>query len=288
MQVFRQTLGSDVWSPGADAHPPTDRELFTEFDAPVPAVLLARARVLLLVRLLARAPPELLVLLALGECARRSWFAAVRRDVCTLFSLGGVFADWSADKFIDWLTAAAADPSAMRRRVVQAFLTREARQVSVWYPAKSIVTLGEVFSCSACTYIATSKGALATHQFNCHGVVRSVRARILVPYCPACLQHFGTRPRALAHIADRSVRCRQYVHHYMAVEDEQLVLQADELDAALARSYSRIGRTRVAVDERVVRMAGPLPLGATLVGIDHGLLLKTQTSESYFCAPCLN
>ena len=93
MQVFRQTLGSDVWSPGADAHPPTDRELFDEFDAPVPAVLLARARELLLVRLLARAPPELLVLLALGECARRSWFAAARRDVCTLFSLGGSSGD---------------------------------------------------------------------------------------------------------------------------------------------------------------------------------------------------
>ena len=129
----------------------------------------------------------------------------------------------------------------------------------------------------------TSRQALAVHQFKKHGVVRGARAKVLVPWCPACLQLFGSRPRVLAHITEKSVRCRHFVDHFLEECDAHLVAEADAADAELARALVRAGRTRVAADTVVRRLEGPLCQCAyAAFGIDHRLLLRTQTSEAYF------
>ena len=116
MQIFRQASGTAFGqlSGQIDAIP-SDQELLSEYGAPLPAVLLARARIFLFLRLLGRAPPELVALLALGLQARRSWFASVQRDVCRLFQISGPLEQWQAEDFVEWVHAAAADPSAMRK-----------------------------------------------------------------------------------------------------------------------------------------------------------------------------
>ena len=282
MHVFRQASGSCLLGASTSSPPLSDQRLFKEFGAPVPALLLVRARVYLLLRLLVRAPPELIALLALGARARRSWFASVRSDICTLFGIQGPLEQWSSDSFLQWLSAAAAQPVAMRRRIAQALAAPEARCLSLWFPTKSVSEIGERFVCNACSYLATSRQALAVHQFKKHGVVRGARAKVLVPWCPACLQLFGSRPRVLAHITEKSVRCRHFVDHFLEECDAHLVAEADAADAELARALVRAGRTRVAADTVVRRLEGPLCQGACAVGIDHRLLLGTQTSDAYF------
>ena len=88
----------------------------------------------------------------------------------------------------------------------------------------------------------------------------------------------------LAHIAEKSVRCRRFVEHFLVDEDVCLVQEADAADAELARGLRRSGRTRVAAESVARLMPGPLCRGAFAVGIDHRLRLRTQTAESYFGA----
>eukprot|EP00974_Lingulodinium_polyedra_P036870 3535726-Lingulodinium_polyedra.AAC.1 len=53
--------------------------------------------------------------------------------------------------------------------------------------------------CTQCGKVFRSVASLRKHVATAHGYRIDARALVLDDQCPACLQHFGTRPRAFRH-----------------------------------------------------------------------------------------
>eukprot|EP00974_Lingulodinium_polyedra_P042150 4045392-Lingulodinium_polyedra.AAC.1 len=69
-------------------------------------------------------------------------------------------------------------------------------------------------ACTQCEKKLRSVASLRKHAATAHGYRIAARALVLDDQCPACLQHFGTRPRALRHAWYDSKLCREWVERH--------------------------------------------------------------------------
>ena len=77
----------------------------------------------------------------------------------------------------------------------------------------------------------TSAGALVSHQHRSHGYKNPLRRATVDDSCPACGKTFGTRAKALDHIACRAKRCWQaFLNGNISWASEEETALADEND----------------------------------------------------------
>ena len=93
----------------------------------------------------------------------------------------------------------------------------------------------QVFVCMLCPSdkrrCCNSAGALVSHQHRSHGYKNPFRRATVDDSCPACGTTFGTRAKALDHIANRAKRCRQaFLNGSISWASEEETALADEND----------------------------------------------------------
>ena len=93
----------------------------------------------------------------------------------------------------------------------------------------------QAFVCMLCPSdkrrCCNSAGALVSHQHRSHGCKNSFRRATVDDSCPACGKTFGTRAKALDHIAYRAKRCRQaFLNGSIFWSSEEETALADEND----------------------------------------------------------
>ena len=93
----------------------------------------------------------------------------------------------------------------------------------------------QAFVCMLCPRdkrrCCNSAGALASHQHRSHGYKNPFRRATVDDSCPACGKTFGTRAKALDHIAYRAKRCRQaFLNGSISWASEEETALADEND----------------------------------------------------------
>eukprot|EP00973_Karenia_brevis_P011283 1526886-Karenia_brevis.AAC.1 len=98
--------------------------------------------------------------------------------------------------------------------------------------------------------------------------------------CPACMQDFHQRPRLLAHLEEKSARCKLVIVSIFNPLPDDIVASADAEDASYAKSLARSGRRRVFADVPACRLEGPLRREAVAAGITHSNLLTTLPGDA--------
>ena len=148
----------------------------------------------------------------------------------------------------------------IRKLLDKAIQQRSFNESIAWSSSKTIKIpqLPLAFQCHMCPARFASKQALAAHSFQRHNTISPTRALLDVTHCPACLMEFHSRSRVIAHVNEKLKRCRRAIHSWLRPLDADIVAQLDKHEAELARSLSRIGRSRVYADAPACRLEGPL------------------------------
>ena len=106
----------------------------------------------------------------------------------------------------------------------------------------------QAFVCMLCPSdkrrCCNSAGALVSHQHRSHGYKNPFRRATVDDSCPACGKTFGTRPKALDHIAYRAKRCRQACLNgsipWASEEETALADENDRKEAAKLGSQRQV------------------------------------------------
>ena len=109
-----------------------------------------------------------------------------------------------------------------------------------------LVANPQAFVCMLCPSdkrrCCNSAGALVSHQHRSHGYKNPLRRAIVDESCPACGETFGTRAKALDHIAYRAKRCRQaFLNGSIPWASEEETALADEKDCKEAAKLGSQG-----------------------------------------------
>ena len=85
-------------------------------------------------------------------------------------------------------------------------------------------------------------GGLAAHEEKTHGTRTAARSYVIDVRCPACGLDYGSRPRALRHLAYGSAACRALMlQGQLMPQPPELVAAADEADRPVLREAGRLG-----------------------------------------------
>ena len=109
--------------------------------------------------------------------------------------------------------------------------------------------------CDQCEKAFSSKQALRRHMASSHAYHIPARRSVSCSICPACLQDFSTRPRAIYHIAYRSTACATWVEENGPLYDEETAAALDDQDKR---------------DRRELKTRGLRPLEAVIPGPKKG------------------
>lgn len=128
--------------------------------------------------------------------------------------------------------------------------------------------------CGFCDHAFSTKQQLAVHVFVKHGVKRAIRQKVDTLSCASCLQFFHTRGRIIAHIVEKSSRCRIYYNQCLPTLDENVVELLDQQFTQQAATFKKKGLRRHHAELPAVRTLGPLTVQAELYGVSHRLHLS--------------
>ena len=188
---------------------------------PLPAAMIAQARVNLLIRLIQRASTTLLCLLTAAASAERSWVCAAQRDLDVLVTHTTAFEGKRLGCLADWVADAQQSPRALRRSIATAFANLAVGRhccppkAGSRAPAHDLEGRPVTYPCTDCAREFASPQALASHAAAKHKFMHPVRQRLSTPTCPACLKFFHDRLRLTAHVMRGNANCRQYVLNHM-------------------------------------------------------------------------
>jgi hypothetical protein len=246
MRLARRLAGSMRF----DASAPSDLRVRTDLDMPSIDCVLAKRRLLYVMRLLQAGPPALLSLLRVewrGE--RLPWTMQLHRDFATLVDRVPAAAAalpplHTIDAWPHWILSNAA---AWRRLVDDLHFCHSVLDDTA---APGHAPLGHV--CSLCTappappLFATAK-ALVQHLRIAHHVRAPMRA--FAPgngLCAACGTAFQTRLRLLTHLSDvRRPRCREWHLQHAAPLEPHVIALLDAEDKVARRAAQRSGLSHV-------------------------------------------
>ena len=258
----------------------TDDMIFDDTGFCAPFVMLIRARMLLLVRVVLHAPRALRVVLAAASGAKRSWIRAVQNDLDWLANTTEELRFLGELSFllrVEWIRDNA---STFRRLLAKVANNGEYSKKHCWASTKSMRQVDTEFACPHCDLKFDSKQAMSVHNYRQHGSVRAIRSRVSTHHCIACLQYFGSIERVVCHLVEKASRC--YATYLMGVDD--MSAEAFDETNAIAREEARVctaeGRKRHFARVPVVRLAGPHMEDAVRAGICHKNLLRDGKRSS--------
>ena len=219
----------------------TDVELLAKHALIPPVVMLKLLRVQLLVRLAQRAPPLVLLLLAVAYPAHGAWLKVVMEDV-VWFAKDKELARWAAMSAEEVLDDCATRPKRIRKRLAN-HARAAARDPTWWSTTRAQAELAGHFRCPDCGHVAATHQGLAVHRVRVHAARRCARYIVPDATCPACLMHFHIRERVISHIHEKNQRCLAYVATLPRLPDDEYQL-LEEASLELVRAERRAGRRR--------------------------------------------
>ena len=254
--------------------------LLDKYALPAPAVMVLSCRLRLFLRVVRRAPPQLVGQLLLARPGRRSWLRAIEADFGRLAfdkTHSEVAAQFGYDSALsDNLSAIFLICRAARSKVRSALRVYTSdpanSKLSSWAPPRC-ARVFQHHPCERCGQSFASRQAVSVHRFRAHGVVPIFRAKVASPGCPCCLQWLWSRSRLIEHLG-KGERCREFCARLDDLPPE-VIATADEEEAREARRLQSLGLRRHTVMQPAVRAEGPLPLAAVQAGICHVNLLRT-------------
>ena len=210
----------------------------------------------------------------------RSWFAAVLTDV-KMLAKSEHLAEFDSSSMPKLWETVSCQPGRFKK--CAALAARDDLVLAAALAQHKAVPLDPgAHPCGLCAASFATKQALSVHAFRKHGARRETRTRVDEPSCVACLQAFGTRERLIAHLEDKSPRCRAIVLATLPPLPAERLAEITAEDAEISRGLARGGRRRVDAATPAVRLQGPLIAPAAAAGISHATGLRTQTNACYF------
>ena len=249
----------------------------------LPALLVRQARMNLLSRVATKAPPQLACLLWAVRDAPRSWWKALVADV-QVIAVADAFSCHAVQSVPDAWRLAAASPRRYRAAVAKAIHELAVFEAACRKQPRAMFDSARHI-CPRCDREFPSKKAMSSHAFRAHRVTRQTRCFVQDGVCIACLQDFSSRPRLIAHLEERSARCKMVVLHTQERLDAATLAVLDTSDAAESRRLVHAGMCSRTALKPVLQTFGPLTLAAHLAGISHRAGLKTATGACYWTDP---
>ena len=160
MNAYRKLIGSQC---GDKIRRASDAETLKATGLVAPRVLLATSRVRLLCRLAVTSQGVLMDMLAEAAQARRSWVAAISRDLAIL-SAGAAFEEMHGASIPLWVERIRGAPASFRRHLDKAAAEASINEARNWAVTESAKAFGEEFECTECHAKFDSKQALAVHK----------------------------------------------------------------------------------------------------------------------------
>ena len=256
---------------------PSYDSLLKDHAIPSPEATLRACRLRLCIRVVSRAPPEVLRQLSAVRGAKRSWLKAVELDFREICEAVPALFDCTNGHFHRALQFMRDHPRRFRK-----FVDSWTKDVSLHrqthVPVKCHLA-GAVFPCPSCEAQFGSRQALAVHSFMKHGAKVTIRSKVDSTVCAGCLIQFWTRSRVMEHLG-KSHRCCNYVSGFPDVDASVVsCLELEEAQKARARS-AKVER-RHTVYSAAVRCSGPVTKHLYELGFSHSLGLRSGT-----CYPC--
>ena len=271
MRVFRSAVGEDY---DEDSNTRlTDSQVLGVHSIRAPYSFVRFARLRLSVRLVHRAPIQLLALIESARGGERSWLSAVEDDLAWLsFCVEDTKFSLQA-----WFEKCRIEPGAARALVRKACDSEQARSLSLAELKPSVARLEGQYTCF-CGASLKSVTALASHKFSKHGIGNPI-AKYATPdnHCMTCLLVFDNRTLLINHlVASRicSLNMLLRVPPLSIEEDEEARADA----STVVRSRNKAGVAPSKAIQAVFRMHGPI---WRLVDLDGNHVPWTSS-----CHPC--
>ena len=259
MGAYRMASAANWSATAPQVDMKSDQQVIQDHDFIAPAVMLRLLRLCLFVRVLQKAPPYLLHLIALTDVSATSWISVVRKDLEWL-TREASFADCVDWTLSQWSEAIVARPNFYyKKRFCDFCNSPEANALLNWAKKAQVRDFGVAHSCAICSRNFHARQALAVHNLKMHGLKRKERLLVATTHCTICMTEFWTRERVVAHIAEKSKICRINLSMHGPVLSEQ---EADELDRRELeqniRPNAHLGHRRHHVTVPCLRLPGPL------------------------------
>ena len=213
MGVYRPIAGVQY-----DGAWPSDDYVVKTCGVMAPFVMLRLQKLMLLGRIIHKEHFKILMLLAASVRHQKSWLAFIFRDLEWLARSSQKLAECRNNSPQQWILFVHACGMNTFREICISVCTDWQNNIKEQWQSGSQAAhpIGalEAHVCF-CGLTFPSVQALAVHNSAAHGIKRNIRKRIDSLHCCACMQHFGTRERVVAHIAEKSKRCRLFYNSCM-------------------------------------------------------------------------
>jgi len=236
----------------------TDQEVLRLTKAVAPINLLRLARILLLIRVCAKAPAYTIATIMIAAQAKTSWLFSASMDIdwaCVHYEPLASNAAWTITM---WMDAFCCEPQKYKRLFSDACRSTAANVVASWATTATLSPLANHWLCDQCEKACATKQALSVHRWRKHGMKRYERLLVSTTFCEICLLEFHSRQRLLNHVAEKSDICRQCYH---LLGPKLTLEQANEMDAyeaAHSQANKAKGLPRHQAKELCFRLQGPL------------------------------
>ena len=231
-----------------------DEAVIRELGVLFPIRLVTLLRVQTAIRVAARAPVQLLVLLHASRLAPRSWVRALEADLSHI-SQASCLEELRGASISKWFCFFRDSPGLARRVVMKAVLATN------WPTVEEREAMRETTTyCTICGSPAVDRQALSVHVFRVHKLRRAIRSYVEGLDCLVCGLRFQSRQRLVDHLAEKSEVCsHNYIRRYDPLPPERVA----ELDLGGRTEYPRRSRLEGA---HGVRVHGPFLLVYDLNG----------------------
>jgi len=235
----------------------SDADILYEYNVMNPETIIRVSRLMLLARLILKAPQELMSIVRDMANLASGWTHAILDDLKWL-CVSPEFETCLGFGFGQWENYVRDNPKQFKHKVKKFSRTRIA---NIPNPGlnKNIDPAPGSFACTSCDKQFSTFQELCLHQFKSHGARNVWRQYVgYHVHCAVCLKHFWTRERLINHLRYRSKICKQNMILRGPACDEATACIIDECQRQDNVDLYSKGRRRHFVEEPVVRLQGPM------------------------------
>ena len=233
----------------------TDKQLLIDTGGMAPVVLLRILRVMLLMRVCARAPLALLDWLIASREVASSWLATTLYYTGHLTWHSSLVEECRGWSLPQWTAAARNDQKGMRKSLLKAFQKLDQRG---WMLTKMQASDIRHWRFLECGHFEQSSQALSVHMARSHGIKIEARRYACGSQCLSCLQGFHTRTRLFTHLAYRPSSCLYTLRHAVCPLSPDETEALDEIDRPLNAQLLSENRRITYADKLSVQLEGPM------------------------------
>ena len=204
MGTYRAIANQQRWRKLAGS---TDAAVLKLLNVISPRHLLQLSRLRLLVRLIGKANILVWTILLAAADSPRSWLRAIKADLAECANASSKLSALRGKPLADWMPLLRDYPKqskALFAAICLQLSTTAVCEAAATPDSPSAAIIADRFPCRHCDKVKKSYQARAVHEAKQHRVLRPLRKYITGTVCPTCLTQFGSRSKAIDHVAEKS------------------------------------------------------------------------------------